>query len=370
MAILHDVMGGAIRDRCHGLRIRAKTSQMTARGTMQGWNMMHWWRRRSIALAVVTTVLTAATPQAARSEDQAPAKATPAAVTPAGVTPAAATPAAVTPAAVTPAATPPATATATAAVPPRTDCPSAKFRVVIDVGHALDAPGALSARGVTEYAFNLQLGQNIKQALVDAGFAKTTLLITNKKPPLGLFARASAANGMAADLFLSIHHDSVPDNLVKKWQYEGQDQDYNDDYPGYAIFISKDNAHPKGSLEFGHLLGKALQAHGLQFTPHYTLKIMGSHRRELLDADGGVYRFDQLVVLRYTHMPAALLEAGSIVNRQEELELATPERRAATSAAVVAAVEEFCASRSHPQIEPVAKRPANPHAASPRATAR
>ena len=44
-------------------------------------------------------------------------------------------------------------------------------------------------------------------------------------------------------------------------------------------------------------------------------------------------------------MPAVLLEAGSIVNRQEELELATPERRLMVAEAVTAAVEEFCASR-------------------------
>ena len=87
---------------------------------------------------------------------------------------------------------------------------------------------------------------------------------------------------------------------------------------------------------------------------------MGNRRRELLDADAGVYRYDQLVVLRYTRMPALLLEAGSIVNRQEELELATPERRALTSAAVAAAVEDFCAARAHPKIEQPVKRPANP----------
>jgi len=41
-----------------------------------------------------------------------------------------------------------------------------------------------------------------------------------------------------------------------------------------------------------------------------------------------------------------LLEAGSIVNRQEELELGTQERRSLTSAAIVAAVENFCAASS------------------------
>jgi hypothetical protein len=54
-------------------------------------------------------------------------------------------------------------------------------------------------------------------------------------------------------------------------------------------------------------------------------------------------------------MPAVLLEAGSIVNRQEELELATPERRLMVAEAVTAAVENFCASRG----ERIAELPAH-----------
>jgi N-acetylmuramoyl-L-alanine amidase len=252
-----------------------------------------------------------------------------------------------------------------AAAPAHSNCQPSTFRVVVDVGHTVDVPGALSARGMTEYAFNLQLAQQIKKTLVDAGFDKTVLFITAKAPPAGLFERATVANRLPADLFISIHHDSVPDNLIHAWQYEGQDQQYNDDYPGYALFISNDNADRAGSLQFGNFLGKALQARGLQFTPHYTLALMGNRRRQLLDADAGVYRYDQLVVLRYTRMPALLLEAGSIVNRQEELELATPERRTLTSAAVAASVEEFCAVRAHPKVEQLVKRPANPRAGSP-----
>jgi N-acetylmuramoyl-L-alanine amidase len=257
-----------------------------------------------------------------------------------------------------------------ATAPAHSNCRPSAFRVVVDVGHTLDVPGALSARGMPEYAFNLQLGQQIKKTLVDAGFDKTVLLITAKAPTAGLFERANIANRLPADLFISIHHDSVPDNLIHAWQYEGQDQQYNDDYPGYALFVSNDNADRAGSLLFGKFLGKALQARGLQFTPHYTLPLMGHRRRQLLDADAGVYRYDQLVVLRYTRMPALLLEAGSIVNRQEELELATPERRTLTSEAVAAAVEDFCAARAHPKIEQPVKRPTKPRTASPGAVAR
>ena len=84
---------------------------------------------------------------------------------------------------------------------------------------------------------------------------------------------------------------------------------------------------------------------------------MGHRRHELLDTEAGVYRYDQLVVLRKTLMPAVLMEAGSIINRDEELELASPERRALTSAAVAAAVEDFCATRSQPSHDQQAKQP-------------
>jgi N-acetylmuramoyl-L-alanine amidase len=206
----------------------------------------------------------------------------------------------------------------------------------------------MSARGIPEYAFNLQLAREIKQALVDAGFEQTVLLITATAPRQGLVERAARANSMHANLFIAIHHDSVPDNLKHSWDYDGQKNEFNDDYPGYAIFISNDNADPAASLLFGSLLGRELERRSLHYTPHYTLALMGHRRRILVDAEAGVYRYDQLIVLRQTTMPAVLLEAGSIVNRQEELELGTPERRSLTSAAIVAAVENFCAARARP----------------------
>jgi N-acetylmuramoyl-L-alanine amidase len=245
-------------------------------------------------------------------------------------------------------------------------CQPAAFRVVVDVGHTVEKPGADSARGVTEYSFNLRLADEVQQALVDAGFDKTVRLVTATAPWRGLVERAERANSMHADLFISIHHDSVPQHLIESWEYEGQQHQFSDRFKGYAIFISKDNADPKGSLEFGHFLGEELQARGLHYTPHYTLPLMGRHRRELIDADAGVYRYDQLIVLRKTVMPAVLLEAGSIVNREEELELAGPERRTLTSAAITAAVEDFCAARSHASSTRQAKRPPHPNTVAPR----
>jgi N-acetylmuramoyl-L-alanine amidase len=93
------------------------------------------------------------------------------------------------------------------------------------------------------------------------------------------------------------------------------------------------------------LLGEQLKARGLQYTPHYVEKFMGHRQRLLVDVRAGVYRYDQLIVLKSTRMPAVLLEAGSIINRDEEVMMSSPERQSLVSAAVTDAVESFCAVR-------------------------
>ena len=227
-------------------------------------------------------------------------------------------------------------------------CNRDTFRVVIDVGHTAGKPGAISARGVYEYDFNLKLATLIDKKLHDAGFSKSALLITKdvSRYHAGLFKRAERARAMNADLFLSIHHDSVPDSFLQKWEYNGAEHSYSDRFKGHSIFVSRDNADYRDSLMFAKMLGQKLKDRGLKYTPHYTEKFMGHRQRILVDADVGVYRYDQLIVLRNNRVPAALLEAGSIINRDEELQMASPKRRGLISAAAVEAIETFCASRS------------------------
>ena len=224
-------------------------------------------------------------------------------------------------------------------------CTRSTFRVLIDVGHTSASPGADSARGVPEYEFNLKLSDVIAQSLREAGFDKTVRLVTGGSRLTSLFHRVESANNLHGDLFVSVHHNSVPDNLKETWQYEGKKHSYSDRFSGYAIFVSNDNADRADSLAFGRSLGQELQKRGLRYTPHYTLPLMGRYRHELIDEEAGVYRYDHLIVLHTARMPAVLLEAGSIINRQEELELATSERRLMVAEAVTAAVKEFCASR-------------------------
>ena len=74
------------------------------------------------------------------------------------------------------------------------------------------------------------------------------LLVTEVKSRPGLFDRVSTANGASADLFLSIHHDSVPDKFLETWEYEGKQHVFSDRFKGHSIFVSNDNADPQASL--------------------------------------------------------------------------------------------------------------------------
>jgi len=224
--------------------------------------------------------------------------------------------------------------------PPR--CDRSRFSVILDVGHTAEAPGALSARNVPEYQFNLRLAAYIKRDLIKGGFNKTVLLVTGGPARPSLFDRVMTANGLSANLFVSIHHDSVPDSLLESWEFDGKESYFSDQFSGYSIFVSYENPHLNESLLFGHLLGKELKDRGLQYARQYTQAIMGERRRELVDPDVGVYRYDQLIVLKGTQVPAVLFEAGSIINREEEIQMSSAKRLNLIGAALRTAVEKFC----------------------------
>jgi len=221
-------------------------------------------------------------------------------------------------------------------------CDRAQFRVILDVGHSVEAHGAMSARNVAEYDFNFRLAWEIQQGLIQDGFTKTVLLVTDGAAMSSLVKRVANANQLSAKLFLSIHHDSVPDSFLEDWEYEGVPSHFSDRFSGHSLFVSYENPYLKASLLFGRILGNQLKQRGLQYARQYMQEFMGRYQRELLDADAGVYRYDKLVVLRATQMPAVLLEAGSIINRDEEMLMNAPEHRAVISAAVTTAIEMFC----------------------------
>jgi len=238
-----------------------------------------------------------------------------------------------------------ASASASSASASDSKCDRAKFRMIIDVGHTAESYGAMSARRVPEFEYNLKLARRIEERLKTDGFIEAAVMITEGKARPSLMSRVARANKKGADLFLSIHHDSVPDIYADRWEFEGKKSQFNDLFGGYSVFVSHHNPRYGESLRFARSLGNQMAEQGLIFARQYDLWFMGKYQHPLLDSDAGVYRYDELIVLKNTTMPAALLESGSIINRDEELVMASDEHRNKVASAVSSAVLDYCATR-------------------------
>lgn len=186
---------------------------------------------------------------------------------------------------------------------------SAPPLVAVDIGHTLDAPGAISARGRSELEFNHDLALKVVDALHALGLR--TVLVNADGRIESLQARPAGVT--QADFFLSIHHDSTNASDLTPWEWMGSAQNFSDRWAGHSMFVSTRNPDLATSLLCGRTIGARLQRAG--FVP--TDK--NARRRAYLDAEHAVHAFDNLIVLYRAVQPALLFEAGVIKHRDEEL---------------------------------------------------
>jgi N-acetylmuramoyl-L-alanine amidase len=177
------------------------------------------------------------------------------------------------------------------------------------VGHWYGEPGVISASGKAELEFNQELAYELKAHLERSGFH---VRMIEDVPALA--DRTRLAEG--ADLFVSIHHDSVRPELLP-------DADL---YSGFSLFVSRLNPQAEKSVSCAAAIGAELRAAGLEPSRYHADPVLGENR-PYADRTNGVHYFDNLAVARTATMPAVLVEAGVIVNRHEELRLREPAMR-------------------------------------------
>jgi N-acetylmuramoyl-L-alanine amidase len=212
--------------------------------------------------------------------------------------------------------------------PVQADC-----SVALDVGHFRARPGAISARGRTEFSFNLAQAVAIRRALIARGCTVDLIGAGGDAEVL----RARTALAASAGFFLSIHHDSVHADLLQSWRYEGRSLLYSDRFSGFSLFVSHENPDLTGSLVCASAIGEALRGRGMSASRYHADPVLGE-ARAFLDEANGVHAYDGLAVLRSARQKAVLLEVGVLVNRADELRLAKPEGREAIAAAVAEGV--------------------------------
>jgi N-acetylmuramoyl-L-alanine amidase len=205
----------------------------------------------------------------------------------------------------------------------------ARTTVAVDVGHFIEEPGATSARGRPELDFNRELAVEIESAVRGRGLG--TLLIGADGFMSHLAQRTAAAAG--ADFFLSVHHDSTQLQFFETWEYDRVERPYSDRYSGFSLFISRKNRAVRRSLLCASAIGEALRGAGFSPSLYHADPIPGENK-PFADRRNGVHYYDNLIVLKTARTPAVLLEAGVIVNRDEELKAQSEEVRKRMAAAV------------------------------------
>jgi N-acetylmuramoyl-L-alanine amidase len=203
--------------------------------------------------------------------------------------------------------------------------------VAVDVGHTLQAPGATSARGVPEFRFNSNLASVLRETLMTNRVRVLSIADDGNMRELKMRTATAAAEG--ANFFLSVHHDSVQPQYLQPWTWQGNAMRYSDQFSGFSLFISRKNSHVESSVRCASTIGASLQQMGFHPSAHHAEHIAGENR-DWADESNGVYYYDDLVVLKTATMPAVLLEAGIIVNRNEETLLQEPGTRKSIAEAV------------------------------------
>lgn len=159
--------------------------------------------------------------------------------------------------------------------------------VCIDAGHAKNTAGKRSPDGVLrEYEFNRYVAKCLKVLLEKQGI-KTMFSCDLETPQdVALSTRCKAANDAKADLFISIHANAHGDG--SEWTSAS----------GWEIY------HYKDSVE-GAKLAEAIHAE--------SCATLGLKDRGLKTANWHV--------LKYTNMPAVLIEHGFYTNKEEYAKL-------------------------------------------------
>jgi N-acetylmuramoyl-L-alanine amidase len=212
--------------------------------------------------------------------------------------------------------------------------------VAIDVGHFIEEPGATSARGRPELEFNRDLALDIEAAARARGLK--TMLIGYDGFMSHLAGRTAAA--ASADFFLSVHHDSVQPQFLESWEFDQVERPFSDLHSGFSLFVSRKNPALKRSLACASAIGEALRGSGLTPSLYHADPIPGENK-PFADKKNGVHYYDNLIVLKTARTPAVLLEAGVILNRDEEMRMRSQEVQKRIANAVGLGLERCLSKR-------------------------
>ena len=228
--------------------------------------------------------------------------------------------------------------------------PDKRFVVVIDPGHGGIDGGAEGVSGAQEKDVTLTFAEELRGLLTKSG--KYEVFMTREKDEfLRLDDRVRIARQHAADLFISVHADTIRLKGVRgatvytvsdkasdaEAQALADRENLSDQLAGIEIVDEK--------AEVADILIDLIRRETHTFSIRFARSLVG----ELSTTVGLInnpHRSAGFKVLRAPDVPSVLLELGYMSNAKDEQQLLSAEWRSKAAASVASAVELFSAARS------------------------
>ena len=217
--------------------------------------------------------------------------------------------------------------------------------VVIDPGHGGADPGATGARGTYEKHITLSAAREFLRMLEKTGRYRV-VLTRNRDILIPLRDRVAFARDSDADLFVSLHADSIRKRNIR----------------GLSVYTLSENASDREAAELADRENKADLIAGVDLsneTPEVTNILIDLAQRETMNESArfaalmvkelgrqtrllrNTHRFAGFRVLKAPDVPSVLVEMGFLSNSSDETALLKKSYRAKLGAAFVRAVDKY-----------------------------
>ncbi len=219
--------------------------------------------------------------------------------------------------------------------------------IIIDPGHGGIDPGTLSIEGNSEKQIVLDMAREIKRQL-EAGGQYEVILTRTRDIFIPLGQRVVIAREAEADLFISIHADSIANSRVRGATVYTLSETASDSEA--AALARKENRSDliagvdlEGeSDEVASILIDLAQRETMNLSARFA-SLLVSELTGRVEVRNNSHRFAGFMVLRAPDVPSILVEIGYLSNRQDARVLSSRAGRRAISMAIREATDSYFA---------------------------
>lgn len=220
-----------------------------------------------------------------------------------------------------------------------------KKLIVIDPGHGGVDPGAMSRSGVWEKHIVLAFSRQLRQSLLASG--KFRVRMTRDRDVfIRLRDRIAVARRAGADLFISVHADSIGNSKVRGTSVYTLSERASDKEAG-ALARKENKSDLIAGVDLDDQSNDVVNIL-IDLAQRETMNESAVFARKLVDELGktrkllrNTHRFAGFAVLKAPDIPSVLVELGYLSNRTDERMLRDPRKRKRMATAMSTAVEQY-----------------------------